>query len=548
MNPKARVKEWKIKYIRKADESLWQALLAARQIQNPGSFFSSAAIEDLNDPFLFEDMKKAVYRILQALQLKERIVVYGDYDVDGTSGAALLIHTLDILGAKVSYRIPHRHKDGYGLHDHYVEELADKSVSLIITVDCGISCYRQVELVNKKKIDLIITDHHSLPEKIPNAYAILHPALSQNYPFKDLSGSGVAFKLACALLEEIGRKDFITSLTDIACLGTVADCVPLHGENRTIVKLGLKQMQVTKWDGLKAILQSSGVWGSPSFCSDTVGFQIGPRINASGRMDSPYWALQTLLSNGLSSMEKAMQLEKLNLKRRELTKSVFEEAEYQVDLNRTLLIASNQNWPSGIVGLIAGRLQEKYGKPAFIMEEREDKLVGSARSLPGFHCLRAIEQAESLLISYGGHEQAAGFSLHKENLEDFKSVMHKYADEFFKQKPLKHILEVDCMLHEEDFNIKNIKCIDKFAPFGVGNFVPRFLMNNVQVNSIKTVGSEGGHLKFSIKFGQVILDGIAFNFSQDKESFEQAKDLVVELAINEWNGISKPQIKLIDYR
>jgi single-stranded-DNA-specific exonuclease len=542
------MKAWKIKHQRSANESLWQALLSAREIENPGDFFASASYDDLHDPFLFDDMQKAVDRIMKAIQSKERLVVYGDYDVDGTSGSAILIHTLRMLGGEVSYRIPHRRNDGYGLHNHFIEEVSEKGASVLITVDCGISCPEQVELANTKNLDIIITDHHTVPEKLPEAFAILHPGLSPKYPFKHLAGSGVAFKLACGLLIHTNNEDFIPGLTDLASLGTVADCVPLQGENRSIVKLGLKQMLDTKWDGLKAILQSAGQWGQPEFTSETIGFQIGPRINASGRIDSPYWAMQALLSTGLEAMDKAMKLEQLNHARRELTRKIQEEAEAVIDSSQPLLMASHPEWPSGIVGLIAGRLQEKHGKPAFIMEERGEFVVGSARSLPGFHCVDAIKSSAHLLENFGGHRQAAGFRLKSDNLDDFVKSMQAYAADFFKNTPIELSLDVDLHLKEEDLSLESIDRLSSFAPYGIGNPMPLFVMETVEVMSSRPVGSTGDHLKFTIKFGDKIIDGIGFQFGKQQESFENAKDLVVELDINEWNGARKPQVKLVDFR
>lgn len=541
------MKTWVLKYERRPQESLWQALVAARQIEDPGVFFSSASLEDLHDPFLFADMAKAVERVMKAIHGRERIVVYGDYDVDGTSGAAVLIHTLRFLGGDVSYRIPHRRKDGYGLHNSFVEEVAEKGVSLLITVDCGISCGDQVDFAREKGVDVIITDHHSVPERVPNACAVLHPDLAPDYPFKHLAGSGVAFKLACGLLIHTKNEDFIPGLVDLASLGTVADCVPLHGENRTIVKLGLKQMLDTKWEGLKAILQSTGVWGLPEFTSETIGYQIGPRINASGRMDSPYWALQALLSTGLDAMDKAMRLEQLNRERQELTLQILEHAQGQIDLEAPLLMAAHPEWPSGVVGLIAGRLQEQYGKPSLIMEIREDKIVGSARSLPGFHCVDAIRSAAHLLEGFGGHEQAAGFSLKAENLEAFKESMQNYAREFFEKNPLERRLNVDLKLKAEDVSVEAIESITQFAPFGIGNEVPRFLIDSAKVLSARPVGSTGEHLKFTLAFEDQILDGIAFRFGKNLAAFEQSTSVVVELEVNEWNGARKPQLKLVDF-
>ena len=533
-------KTWNLNYKRKPDESLWSALLTSRNIENPGQFFSKAEISDLHDPFLFPDMKKAVDRIKKAIRARERIVIYGDYDVDGISGSAILIHTLRFLGAEVSYRIPHRKEDGYGLHQKYIEELIDQKVALLITVDLGISCPDEIALAQKNNIDVILTDHHTTPlggASLPKAFAILHPELAKAYPFKHLSGSGVAFKLASALSPEL-----IPTLTDLASLGTVADCVPLTGENRSIVKLGLAQMPKTKWDGLKAILQTAGTWNDQNFDTYTIGFQIGPRINASGRMDNPYWALQTLLSEGECAAQKSQRLESLNKERQLLTAQIQEDAETTIDLTAPILIASSKSWPSGLVGLIAGRLQEKHGKPAFILEDRGESLVGSARSYPGFHAVEALQQAAHILETFGGHEQAAGFHLKKENYEEFKKILLN------QKTPPKPQTQVDLELLPGEANLEHCERIASFAPFGEENQSPTFLLQNIRILDFRPVGQEERHLKFSASFGDEILEGIAFNFAPHTAALQKATSLLATLEKNEWNGLTKPQLKLIDFQ
>jgi single-stranded-DNA-specific exonuclease len=539
-------KKWVLNYKRKPDESLWSALLASRNIKDPGQFFSNPEISDLHDPFLFPDMQKSVDRIKKAIKARERIVIYGDYDVDGISGSAILIHTLRFLGAEVSYRIPHRMQDGYGLHKKYVEELIDQKVSLLITVDLGISCPDEIALAQKNNIDVILTDHHTVPTRLgraslPKAFAILHPQSAKAYPFKYLSGSGVAFKLASALLIDSKNEELIPALTDLASLGTVADCVSLTGENRTIVKLGLAQMPNTKWDGLKAILKSANAWEDQNFDTYTIGFQIGPRINASGRMDNPYWALQTLLAESKEATQKSKKLEQLNLDRRLLTQKIQEEAESTIDPTQPILIAESTSWPSGLVGLIAGRLQEKHGKPAFILEDRGDSLVGSARSYPGFHTVEALQKAAHLLENFGGHEQAAGFHLKKSNYDEFKKIL------LSQKTPPKPQTQVDLELLPGEANLEHCERILSFAPFGEENQSPVFLLQNIKILDQRPVGSEEKHLKFSASFGDEILEGIAFNFAPHATALQKATSLLVALEKNHWNGLTKPQLKLIDF-
>jgi len=537
-------KTWHLNYERSPDESLWSALSNARKVDDPGTFFSSAALSDLHDPFLFPDMQKAVDRLQKAIAARERIVVYGDYDVDGISGSALLIHVLRFLGAEVSYRIPNRLKEGYGLHASYIEELATQNAAVLITVDLGISCAKEVALAQSLNIDVIITDHHTIPAILPEAFATLHPKLAPSYPFEHLSGSGVAFKLACALLTTTHNEDMIPHLTDLASLGTVADCVPLIGENRVLVKLGLQQLQKTRWEGLQAILKNAG---STAFTTETIGFQIGPRLNASGRMDSAYWGLQTLLATGSEAHEKSQKLEELNHDRQELTKQIQAEAEAHLILTDPLIIEAGVGWSSGIVGLIAGRLQDKYSKPTFILEDRGDSMVGSARSLPGFHCVDALRSVAHLLEHFGGHEQAAGFHLKKENYAAFRQGLLDHATTHFAKTPLVPVLLADMALNPSDLTLESCEKIASFAPFGVGNKTPNFILDGVEIQDIKSVGREAKHLKFTGNFLGKKIDGIAFNFGPQSEALREAKKLLVELEKNDWNGKSNFQLKLVDF-
>lgn len=540
-------KKWTLSYERKANESLWSGLLNARKIEDPGAFFSSSVPADLHDPFLFKDMDKAVTRLQKAIHGKERIVVYGDYDVDGTSGAALLVHTLRMLGAEVSYRVPHRRKEGYGLHAHYVEALALQDVKVLITVDLGISCAKEVALAQSLDMDVILTDHHSIPLELPKAFATLHPKLDEAYPFKELSGSGVAFKLASGLLQRTKNEDWIPLLTDLASLGTVADCVPLQGENRTLVKLGLQQMKNTQWEGLRALLMNAGAWEKGEFSTHTIGFQVGPRLNASGRMDDPMWTLQTLLAVGLEAHQKANKLEEFNKERQDLMISMQTQAEAVLDLEAPLLLAAGEGWSSGLVGLIAGRLQEKYGKPAFILEDQGATLTGSARSLPGFHAVNALSSVSDLLEKFGGHELAAGFHLKKENYPEFVQRLQAHAAEQFKTAPVTAFTTVDLRISPEELTLENLAKIETFAPFGVGNPRPLFWLKDLKVTETRAVGGDGKHLKFKVQVGTKEISGIAFNNGNNEAALKSASQLLVHLSQNHWNNQTTLELQLVDF-
>ncbi len=537
-----RGKNWKLLEPRRPDESLEVALLKARNIQNPEEFFQTPTVENLPDPFLFQDMEKATERLAKAVHARERIVVYGDYDVDGLSGAALLIHTLRLLGATVSYRVPHRLNEGYGLHASYVNEMHEKGVSLMITVDCGISCATEVALAQSKGIDVIITDHHHIPEKLPPAFALLHPRVYSGYPNEQLSGSGVAFKLASALLQRAGREEFIPALTDLASLGTVADCVPLLGENRDLVKLGLRQMQITQWEGLRAILSNAGIKDNEIFNTFTIGFQIGPRLNASGRMDHAYWGLQTLLASAPEAQEKAQKLEELNAARKVAVETILEEATAQVDPTAPIILLGAANWSSGLVGLIAGRLQEKFQKPAFIMEDKGDRYVGSVRSVPGFHAVTALESVRDQLQHFGGHELAAGFSVSAENYPKFREKILSWSAQQKIETP-EHALDTE--LHADDFNLQTLDLLDRLAPFGIGNPAPRFLLKNAQIDSSSWVGADQTHLKLTLKLGNRKQGAIAFSARDLEPHLKTGSDLIVELQKSTWRP-GEVEVRVVD--
>ncbi len=537
------MKNWQLKYERQKKESLWTALVNSRAVENPGEFFSDASYSDLHDPFLFDDMAKSVERLQKAIRSRERILVYGDYDVDGTSGASLLIHTLRFLGAEVSYRVPHRLNEGYGLHMSYIEEAKKNSVAIIITVDCGISCKKEIDHAESLGINVIITDHHTIPAKRPDSFATLHP-LTSSYPFKHLSGSGVAFKLAQALLND---EKMTMTLIDLASLGTVADCVPLVGENRAIVKMGLKQLARTKWEGLKAILESSGNLYAKEFTTDTIGFQIGPRINAAGRMDTPYWAIQTLLATGEDARQKSQKLEELNRDRQTLTTKIFDEALLKINLDDSIIIAEGEGWSSGLVGLIAGKIQEKFSKPTLILDDRGEFLIGSARSVEGFNIIEAITQASEVLEHFGGHEMAAGFKLKKSNYSDFKKILTEFTKAHFAKTPHTKKLELETELFAEDLSIESSEKIESFAPFGIGNAKPVFLLQNAEIFNLKPIGKNAEHLKFSLKFDNKIFSAIAFRMAEHSDAIQNSKKLAIQLEKNEWQNRTELQVKLVDF-
>lgn len=520
--------------------------------------------ETLHDPFGLKDMEKAVSRIKDAVNTGEKIIIFGDYDVDGISGASVLVHTLERIGASVSYRLPHRVNHGYGLIEEFVEEFKKIGVSLVITVDCGISCKPQIDLAKEYGIDVIITDHHTLPEIMPDsAYAILHPLQKDcNYVFPYLSGSGMAFKLACALLkgylsEEEYAKE-VDELCDLACLGTVADLVPLKGENRVIVKRGLRGIHLGRWPGIAAIKEVANiVTDAGAWDADVIGYGLGPRINAAGRISEPYFALQTLLGK----KEFAKKLEELNEQRKEMTYKALEELEAVIAGKKgmsKIIIENSKDWHTGIIGLLAGKMAEKHKKPVIIMEDRGDTLTGSSRSPEFFSMVDALSQVSDLLESFGGHTQAAGFTIKKENLAEFKKRMKKIAEDQLKVTQLKNTLDIDTVTNMAELDWSALDTIKSLAPFGVGNRKPSFLLKDVEVRNIYCIGADKQHLRFDAYQEEDSTDGgiaerglqvIGFNMGEHQKDLYDGRriNLVAHLDKNTWNGDTFLQLRLVDF-
>jgi single-stranded-DNA-specific exonuclease len=514
-----------------------------------------------HDPFLMKDMKKGVERLKTAIESQERIIIFGDYDVDGISGTALLVQTLRELGANVSYRLPTR-QDGYGINPKWIDTFIDLEIGVLITVDCGISNFDEIQTATNNGIDVIITDHHTVPEKIPNAYAILHPNLPDDtYPFHVLAGSAVAYKLAVALMHDIrgvdAARDWALKCADLASLGTVADCVALKGENRWIVKRGLEQMRETNWEGLKILLKNAGVEKITGHDSDVIGFRIGPRINAAGRLETPVYSLQLLLNENGAGQGLAQKLEDLNQIRRQMVEDAMVEAEAQIEANslleKNILIAWSADWPAGIIGLIAARLSEKYNRPAIILEDRGPELVASCRSPESFNVVNALKAAKDHLERYGGHAGAAGFTVLKDKLDPFVEAVQAYADKTLEGVDLTPILPIDFEISLTDITLGLARQLATLEPFGMGNPRPLFIMKGVNPKQLQTVGQEHRHLRFQVQNGPQRVSAIAFRFGEHYATLQTAifenkrsVDVVFEIERNVWNGRERVQIKVVD--
>jgi len=469
-------------------------------LQNRDLNESDLGSEELHDPWGFPDMEKAVKRIKKAISSGERIMVFGDYDADGVTGTAIIVRALKELGAKVSYRIPHRENDGYGLSVGFIDEFIGLSVKLIITVDCGIACPVEIEKASFAGIDTIITDHHDIPLEPAKAYAILHAKIG--YTFRHLSGAGVAYKLVAGLLGTEAEK-----YLDLAAIGTVADIVPMLSENRAITRIGMQKMVHTKWPGLAALKKIAQIREEDlmSLDSDLIGYKLGPRINAAGRMDSPYISAQLLISDDNDVGMLAEKLDSINRQRQELVGGIMDDLLYDGNDKIIFVIGA---WPKGVLGLIAGRISEKSGRPAIAMSEKDGILTGSARSHEYFHITEAFKKVDSLLEEYGGHKKAAGLRMQSKNLDHFKAELQGLMQDI-DIPPRK--LVIDCALTPGELNYDLVQDLERLKPFGEQNPHPEFLLKGFNVKNTKMVGGDGKHLKIHGEFGGTELSAIRFN-------------------------------------
>lgn len=529
--------KWKV--LHQDKDNLLEQLKQDRNLQNP--------LQTFHDPQSFADMTKALTRIQQAIDNQERIIIFGDYDVDGMTSCAIVFKALKTLNAQVSYRLPHRVNDGYGLSEKFIDEFHEKDIKLIITVDCGIACTKEVAKANQYGIDTIITDHHRIPEVTPDALAILHPKHCTNYPYKELTGAGVAYKLAEALLPE--NHPLLEDLLALACMGTVADLGPLNGENRLIVQQGLTALAHTRSAGLNRLKQLSNIKPHQSLETFNIGFQMAPRLNAAGRIGNPYDALAILLSEDPSNINlKANQLEALNNERRTLTNQAHFEITKRLNAQNlpSIIIEHSPDWHVGILGLIASKIVQAHNKPAIILQDRGDYLTASARSPEYFNVIDALSHHAEHLITFGGHAQAAGFSIQKNKLKKFTELLNKYTANKIRTLDTRPTIEIDCALHPDDINANFFQKIQELAPFGVANPEPIFMLRQVTPSQISQIGREKTHLSLRLDNHKVV----AFNLgdlAQKLRHFSKI-DLVFKLNKNTFNGRTTIDLHALDFR
>jgi len=507
--------------------------------------------QTFHDPFLLKDMDKLVARVNQAIQDQEPILIFGDYDADGVSSTTVMMRVLVDLGANVDYYIPNRFTEGYGPNEPAFRQAAENGVRLIITVDTGISALHEADVAKELGIDLIITDHHEPGPKLPDAFAIIHPKLEDSiYPFRDLAGVGVAFKVAHALYGFIPED-----LLEIAAIGTIADLVSLTDENRLIAKKGIQQMKRTENLGLKALLSMTKT-ELPSISEETVGFVIGPRINAAGRLGSADPAVQLLLTNDRDeAMMLAEEIDGLNKERQTLVASIADEAIAEVENNYPIkdnhvLVIGMEGWNSGVIGIVASRLVEKYYRPTIVLSFDKEKGLakGSARSIQGFDLFKNLSTCRDILPHFGGHPMAAGMTLKLEDVDTLRQRLNALAAEQLTETDLIPVTEVDIEVSLGDISIDSIAEMGQLAPYGVDNPKPKVLIKEAQIASMRKIGANQNHLKVTLVNEAATLDGIGFSLGQLHEEISPISSLsaIGELSINEWNNIRKPQIFLQD--
>lgn len=505
-----------------------------------------------HDPMLMPDIEKAVSRTYRALLSGESIAVYGDFDADGITSTALVSKCLSSLGGNVIPYIPNRVTEGHGLRTHAIDELHKKGVSLIITVDCGVTAIPELEKCQGKGIDIIITDHHSPLETLPKAYAIVNPKLKDSkYPFSELAGVGVAFKFLQALYKSLGKTDSLYQMLDLVAIGTIADVMPLVNENRYLAKRGLKEINSSPRQGVAKIIEKARLKNG-DISSENVAWAIAPRLNACGRLDHAIPGYNLMITESeLEAEELAQHLEGKNQERQRLTTKYIAKAKKQINPDNlpSLIIIKDEECPHGILGLISGRMTDEYWRPSIVIKTGETVCSASCRSIPQFNITEALQKCGHLFTHFGGHAQAAGFTLPTENLPEVERILCGIAKAELKDIELKRFIEIDAEVRFSDLNKETYKQIQRLAPFGEGNPSPTFLSRNVEVATFRHIGENGHHLKLTLKQGNRLWNAIAFRIGESlSKVLHLPLDFVYNLEVDNWQGADSLRINIIDFK
>ena len=534
-------------------------VLANRNILNPNLArpFFTPNLDMLHNPYLMQDMDKAVERVLTNINSGKPIMVFGDYDVDGTTGAASLYLAFQKFGADVTYYIPDREKEGYGLSYHGIEVAKDIGIDLIITCDCGINAFVQVDFANEQNIDIIITDHHTTDTELPKAHAILNPKREDcEYPFKGLCGGGVAFKLITAIGNELNipLTDY-EEIIPLITLGTAADVVPIKDENRVIVHHGLNILENLEKPGLKTLLELAGLKGHISV--GQLVFSIAPRINAAGRIGDANRAVELLVTDDQDKARLlAKELDNENKRRQIIQQAVVDEALLKVNAeadlkNENALVLANAGWHPGVVGIVASKIKEEFNRPTIIIALENGSGKGSARSVAGFDLYEALTACKTHLDDYGGHPMAAGLTLANKKLEDFKKAFINFANERLTEENLQATLTLDSEIALQDITPRFMEFLDKLSPYGPGNMQPKFAIRNAEIaGAPKVIGKTGEHIRFKIRQGLKSYPAVGFGLSNKYEMLitGQPVDIACVVETNEWQGNTSIQMNVRDIK
>ena len=562
MNKKWEISECDEELVKKVAEEneiseLMATILINREIVDKKDIeiFLNPTRNDFHDPYLMPDMKEAVDRIEKAIEADEKVMIYGDYDVDGVTSITVLKKFLSERGmTNIGYYIPKRLDEGYGLNKEAVKKIYDEGYKLIITVDCGITGMEEINYAYELGMEVIVTDHHEPLDEIPKAVAVIDcKRKDSEYPFKGLAGVGVVFKLTQAISQRLGleEKEYLKYL-DIVCIGTISDIVPLVDENRVISKLGLKLVAQTKCLGLKSLLEANMSKNSP-INANTVSFGIAPRINACGRIGYELEAVKLFMTeNIVESRNLTEKLNSYNKTRQDIEKKIFEEAKEIIEKNNlqnnNTIIIGKEGWHHGVIGIVASKITELYFKPTILIGFEDGIGKGSGRSVPGFDLHEALHSLGDYLEKYGGHEMAVGVTVSKEKFDEFAVKLEKRAKEAHTEQIIP-IISIDKEITSKELTLETAENLMKMEPYGTSNKVPIFLIKNLKIDSIRTL-VEGKHLKLTLQDGTNIINAIGFNLGNYAEEYllGDKVDIIGMIEINTFNNVKNIQINMKDMR
>jgi single-stranded-DNA-specific exonuclease len=514
--------------------------------------FITPKLNDLSNPYDIPDMEKAAQRVLLAKTNSEKVAVYGDYDVDGVTGTSILLLTLKDMGIDSIYYIPHRYHEGYGLNNEAIKKLSNDGVKLIVTVDCGISNTKEVEFAKTLGIDVVITDHHTPPQILPKAFAIVNPKLIEGaHRARDLSGAGVAFKFAWGLYRTAGISDssYLMELLDLVGLGTIADIVPLLDENRILAIYGLKALNNCKRIGLKCLMESVGI--KKRITASTASYSLIPRLNSAGRLEHASLSVELLIAQDeLKAKTLALELSRLNTKRQSIGIQIKEEVFSQIDGSSTKsIILSGNSWNPGVIGIVASQIVDRYYRPAVLIGINEGIGRGSARSIDGLNIYEILKECSGLFTDFGGHKKAAGFEVREENIKQAMDKLRELIDEELSSEDLVQNLEIESVLDPKEVTMGLASELELLDPHGEENPAPIFATYGLKLIDIRRVG-DGSHLKTKWTDGDITLGSIGFSLGElaPKLKLGDIYDLAYNLEVNEFNGYENAQLNLVDVR